>query len=217
MLPMAGTHVQMFILGSLTQGEAHGYQLLARAKLWGVEEWAGFGAGSIYNALRTLEKRGLVERSGTERRGGYAPATVYAITDEGRAELRGLLHTSAVEGFIHDPFDLVTPFLGLLPSDERKTLIQLHVACLERRRVESEAHYVHVKQHIAEGKPLEWVLVAMEKGQRMIAEAIASAQELLTRCEAWGPPEALPRAGGHVGRSIEGSPGYRRTETDSTE
>jgi hypothetical protein len=43
---MAAANVQMFILGNLTQGEAHGYQLLARARMWGVEDWAGFGAKS---------------------------------------------------------------------------------------------------------------------------------------------------------------------------
>ncbi len=197
---MAGKHVQMFILGSLAQGEAHGYQLLARARRWEVEDWAGFGAGSIYNALGTLEKRGLVERVGTEQHGGYSPATVYAITDAGRTELNELLHTVAAESVSHDPFDLVTPFLGLLPLEERLALVELHITDLERRIADAKVHLEHIEQHVADGKPLDWVLIAIEKGRRVNEEALASARELLTRCQTWGPPDPLPRGEGCLGR-----------------
>jgi DNA-binding PadR family transcriptional regulator len=225
---MAATNVQMFILGNLTQGEAHGYQLLARARMWGVEDWAGFGAGSIYNALATLEKKGLVVRSGTERHGGYAPATIYAITDAGREALRDLLHAAAASAAIHDPFDLVTPFLGLLPLDERRQLIQAHIAALERRLADGDGHQAHVQRHVDDGKPLEWVLAAMEKNRRFNEEAAASARELLERSASWQPPEPLPRgdcarAGDHdpCGRAderrAEGDGNHRQQTEESNE
>jgi DNA-binding PadR family transcriptional regulator len=192
---MAGDNVQMFVLGSLTQGEAHGYQLVARAKKWGVDDWAGFGSGSIYNALRTLAKRGLIVECGTEQHGGYAPATVYGITAEGRKRLLELLHETACEVAGHDPFDIVTAFIGILPVEQRRELIEAHIAAI-RQRLESVAdHRTHMQEHVAGGAPYDWVLAAMEKGRRGGNIAIESALELLTRCEAWQPPEPLARGG----------------------
>ena len=186
---MIGNNVQMFILGSLTQGEAHGYQLLARAKLWGVDDWAGFSAGSIYNALRTLEKRGLIVRSGTEQHGGYAPATMYAITDEGRAGLLTMIRSAATQLAAHDPFDLVTAFLGLLPVTERKELIEAHAASIERRIQAWGPEYEHMREHVAEGEPYDWVLATLEKSRSIAGLMIESARELIPRSEEWGPPE----------------------------
>jgi len=190
---MAGDNVQMFILGSLTQGEAHGYQLLARAKKWGVEDWAGFGAGSVYNALRTLEKRGLIVRSGTEQRGGYAPATVFCITDDGRARVVEMIHEAVRQATIQDPFDLATAFFGLLPMEERKELVEARLASIEERFSDWDAHFEHMKEHVAAGLQFDWVLAAMEKGRLMGEAQRTSARELLGRCEAWGPPEPMGR------------------------
>ena len=200
---MAGDNVQMFILCSLTQGEAHGYQLLARAKKWGVEDWAGFSAGSVYNAFRTLEKRGLIVRCGTEQHGGYAPATLYSITDAGRARAVEMIHEAVEHAAVHDPFDLATAFFGLLPVEERKQLVERRVALVEERVDHWDAHHAHMEEHVAAGQPYDWVLAAMEKGLAMGDAALASARELLTRCEEWGPPERLGRTGGPLEDAVE--------------
>jgi DNA-binding PadR family transcriptional regulator len=191
---VAGDNVQMFILGSLTQGEAHGYQLVARARTWGVDDWAGFKTGSIYNALRTLEKRGLVAQLGTERHGGYAPATVFGITDEGRTQLVEMLHEAATEFTAVDPFDLVTAFFGLLTAQERKELIRAHAVGI-RKRVEGwESKYAHMKERVEQGAPYDWVLAAIEKGRRVAQVAIDASEELPARCEQWKPPEPFLRS-----------------------
>jgi DNA-binding PadR family transcriptional regulator len=188
---MAGDNVQMFILGSLTQGEAHGYQLAARAKQWGVDRWAGFSAGSIYNALRTLDKNGLIEQRGTEQHGSYAPATIYGITEAGRTRAVEMLRRTAAETVTHDPFDLVTAFLGLFSVEERKELIEAHIANLERRRQLWDEQYRHMREHVDRGEPYDWVLAAMEKSRRAAELLISCAEELLTRCEGWAAPAPL--------------------------
>jgi len=195
---MAGDNVQMFILGSLTQGDAHGYQLVARAKSWGVEDWAGFGAGSIYNALRSLEKRELIVRCGTEQRGGYAPATVYGLTDLGRERLVEMLHETADGVHINDPFDIVTAFIGMLPAAERREIIKAHIAALQRRLDTVALDHERVSAHVEQGAPYDWVLATIEKGTRVGAVAIESAESLLTRSDSWGPPERLTRAADRV-------------------
>jgi DNA-binding PadR family transcriptional regulator len=188
---MAGDDVQMFILGSLTQGEAHGYQLTARAKRWGVDQWAGFSTGSIYNALRTLEKHGFIEQRGTEQHGGYAPATAYGITDRGRERVLDMLRRTAVESVTHDPFDLVTAFLGLFPVEERRQLIDSHIAQIKRRLAGWEPQYQEMREHVDRGLPYDWVLAALEKSKRAGELLISSAEELRVRSATWQPPEPL--------------------------
>jgi DNA-binding PadR family transcriptional regulator len=190
---VAGDNVQMFILGSLTQGEANGYQLVARAKKWGVDTWAGFKTGSIYNALRTLQKRGLVKRLGTEQRGGYAPATVFGITEEGRSRLVELLHEAAAEFSAVDPFDLVTAFFGVVPVEERRELIDAHIVGIRRRVDRLETKYAEMEERVAQGAPADWALAALEKGRRFARAATESCESLSERCEQWEPPEPLSR------------------------
>ena len=72
-----GSNIKLFILGLLHQGEAYGYQIQACAKRWGVEDWAGFSQGSLYNALLRLRRQGLILEHGTTQHGSYAPATLY--------------------------------------------------------------------------------------------------------------------------------------------
>ena len=191
---MAGDNVQMFILGSLTQGEAHGYQLTARAKQWGVDRWAGFSTGSIYNALRTLDKNGLIEQRGTEQHGSYAPATIYGITELGRTRALEMLRRTAAETSTHDPFDLVTAFLGLFPVEERKELIAAHIATLEQRGQFWDEEYRHMREHVDRGEPYDWVLAAMEKARRAGELLVSCAEELLTRSEGGAAPEPLRAA-----------------------
>jgi DNA-binding PadR family transcriptional regulator len=190
---VAGDQVQMFILGSLSQGEAHGYQLLARAKKWGVDDWAGFGAGSIYNALKTLQRRGLIVEQGTEQHGSYAPATIYAITPEGHATLLQMVRDGAVRAELHDPFDLVTAFLGLFPPEERQQIVATRIASIERRMQRWGDHYSHIQEHVDQGYPLDWVLAAIEKGMKTGEVALEWAHELLSRSLDWSPPPPLTR------------------------
>jgi len=191
---VTGDNVQMFILGSLAQGGAHGYQLLARAKKWGVSGWAGFGSGPIYNALRSLEKKGLVAKDGTEQQGRYAPATVYRITEAGRDRLGELMRQAMLQVAVDDPADLATAFLGILPVEQRQELIHERVRALEQREEWWQPRYEEARTEVAKGRPLDWILVAMEKGHRVNEVARQSAEELLARSANWGPPEPLTRA-----------------------
>ncbi len=71
------------LLVVLQEKPMHGYEIMKALE----ERFHGFykpSAGSIYPALRTLNRRGLVTVAGGERR------KVYRITPEGRAYLRGV-------------------------------------------------------------------------------------------------------------------------------
>jgi DNA-binding PadR family transcriptional regulator len=188
---MAGTTVQMFVLGSLMQEPAHGYQLTARVKRWHVDNWAGFGSGSIYNALGTLERQGAIERMGTKQQGGYAPATVYGITEQGHERFRELLEAVATSVADQDPFDLVCAFLGLLLPEERKELIEARLAAVERRLAWGAERWQYRKSHAVDGPSADWVSVVFERGRDVLKLALETTHKVRALAEHWPLPEPL--------------------------
>ena len=68
---------------------AHGYLVRRELVSWQVEEWANVQPGSIYNALRTLTRDGLlVEQEAPIAVGGTGPAAraTYRLTPDGESE-----------------------------------------------------------------------------------------------------------------------------------
>ena len=107
------------ILGLLMERPRHGYELkrsLGELGFWKVS------FGSLYPALRRLEKRGAIEAmAGTGRR------KAYAITEEGRAVFEELLSADPDASETDRAFQTRLAFLGHMPSDRR-------VRVLEQRR-----------------------------------------------------------------------------------
>jgi DNA-binding PadR family transcriptional regulator len=107
------------ILGLLMEGPRHGYELkraLGELGFWKVS------FGSLYPALRRLEKRGAIEATaGTGRR------KAYAITDEGITTFTTLLEADPDATETDRAFQIRLAFLGHLAPERR-------VRVLEERR-----------------------------------------------------------------------------------
>src|SRR5207244_4290432 len=73
---MALTHVDVIVLGLLAEEPLYGYQLLERYRSRAMELWAEVGRASVYQALRRLERDGLVpgKAQGGQGRPGAGPA-----------------------------------------------------------------------------------------------------------------------------------------------
>jgi len=71
------------MLLSIREWDSHGYELMGRARSLGFEK---MNPGTMYRALRQMEKDGVVESSWETARGGAA-RRMYAITDAGEAYL----------------------------------------------------------------------------------------------------------------------------------
>lgn len=69
----------------------HGYGIKQILRGDGLDFWFPVEDASIYSALRTLLKQGLVRRAGTGRHGARPRHELYAITPAGRREYRRLL------------------------------------------------------------------------------------------------------------------------------
>jgi DNA-binding PadR family transcriptional regulator len=121
----------MLVLGVVRNlGQAHGYQVRRELLTWRADTWAHVAPGSIYQALRTLTKHGLLEEVGTES-GGGPERTVYRLAPDGETEFFHLVRNA-----VSDPADTLDElsaafgFLHLLPRGEVATLLDYRVRAL---------------------------------------------------------------------------------------
>ncbi|MCO1658975.1 PadR family transcriptional regulator [Pseudonocardia humida] len=123
--------VRMLVLGVVRDlGQAHGYQVRRELMSWRADAWANVAPASIYQALRTLTKRGLVSEVGTES-GGGPERTVYRLTPDGETEFWHLVRSAVSDP--HDTLDELSAafgFLHLLPRAEVATLLDYRVRAL---------------------------------------------------------------------------------------
>ncbi|MGA7712019.1 MAG: PadR family transcriptional regulator [Rhizomicrobium sp.] len=84
--------VRLLILGVLHRGDFHPYEIKRRLDNAMVECYIDVDVGTLYYAIKQLEKEGLISPVAHERvaRGGVR--TVYKITAKGKSEFRTLLH-----------------------------------------------------------------------------------------------------------------------------
>lgn len=80
------------ILGVLHRGDFHPYEIKRRLENAMVECYIDVDVGTLYYAIRQLEKEGLISAVSREpvARGGMR--TIYRITPQGKAEFQTLLH-----------------------------------------------------------------------------------------------------------------------------
>lgn len=83
---------RLLILGVLHRGDFHPYEIKRRLQNAMVECYIDVDVGTLYYAIRQLEKEGLISPVSRERvaRGGMR--TIYKITAKGKGEFQTLLH-----------------------------------------------------------------------------------------------------------------------------
>lgn len=85
-------NARLLVLGVLHRGDFHPYEIKRRLEAAMVECYIDVDVGTLYYAVRQLEKEGLIEALVQERvaRGGIR--TIYRITPDGRSEFQKGLH-----------------------------------------------------------------------------------------------------------------------------
>lgn len=124
---------RMLVLGVVQlAGEAHGYQVRRELQSWSAERWANVQPGSIYHALKSLEKDGLLQTAGTEE-GGEGPArTTYRITPEGTSDLLAMIGNALADASTApDSLGAAVALLTLLPRDKAVVLLEHRLTGLE--------------------------------------------------------------------------------------
>ncbi len=167
--------VRLFVLGIVYEHDTHGYEIKAAARLWGVEKWAKIGFGSLYHALGSLEREGLIREIGVEQEGNRPPRTVYRVTDEGRTAFLTMLRKALVSVERVDA-DLALAFVPNLPPAERKSLLAER---LVRLRSEADAASRFLLRARTELDAIPWVAASVQHGGALIDVEIAWTSGLL--------------------------------------
>jgi DNA-binding PadR family transcriptional regulator len=117
---MALTSTRLLVLGAVRgSGPIHGYDVRRKLLSWEVDKWANVAPGSIYNALRTLTREGLLEIVGTGRQGARPERTTYQFTADGEKEFQQLLRDHVWHSRLpHHPLLVGLAFFRLLPREE---------------------------------------------------------------------------------------------------
>src|SRR5580765_6864048 len=92
-------NARLLVLGVLHRGDFHPYEIKRRLEAAMVECYVDVDVGTLYYAVRKLEKASFIAEVAQERvaRGGVR--TIYRVTPAGRAEFRDGLHAQFdVEG-----------------------------------------------------------------------------------------------------------------------
>lgn len=117
---MARTSTKLLVLGAVREaGAIHGYDLRQELLSWRAEEWANVAPGSIYNALNTLAREGMLEVIGTHRQGARPERTTYRLTASGEKEFQELLRDNLRRSRLpNHPLLAGLAFVPFLPRDE---------------------------------------------------------------------------------------------------
>lgn len=197
----------------------HGYEVRRELISWRAQEWASVQPGSIYNALKTLTRDGLVEVASTDQVGGRPERTTYRLTAAGAEEFHTLLREEWWN--VRMPVDPMMAAVSFLSEMSRAEAIE----ALEHRAAQIHGMVRHtefaIEAHDGTESPYH-VREMMRLMNARIAAELAWSQQFIARLRnheystADDPPPAGPRAarsgGSDRGPPPPEPPRPRRTE-----
>src|SRR5262249_34271604 len=98
-----GNLLALAVMSYLSQRPMHPYELSRTLREHGDARSIKFNHGSLYMVVGQLAKAGYIAEVETSRAGQRPERTVYALTNEGRAEFRDWLRELAAEPGRGDP------------------------------------------------------------------------------------------------------------------
>lgn len=144
--------VRLILLGMLKIRPLSGYEIQQVLQTSQTDVWAGVLPGSIYHALKKMDKEGLVEVDSLEKTGHRIKA-IYKITEKGLTEFKRLVKDNLREKSIVLPGQLyaAVSFLSELSPEESIEALSEQRALLEeeleslREGLKTKEQYVEVK------------------------------------------------------------------------
>ena len=124
---------RLLVLGAIrVMQPVHGYEVRRELISWRLEENTNVKPGSIYGAIRTLEKDGCIAVHARESDDRRPERTTYVLTGEGEKEFQLLLRTSWWS--VSSSSEPLIPALSLmlhLPREELVQALQARMSVLE--------------------------------------------------------------------------------------
>ena len=165
---MTVSKVEVAVLACLAEAPLHGYDLLERMKARSMDLWAEVGKASVYQALRRLERQGLVAGRDQEGTGG-PDRHVYRITRTGRDRLRsGLVERFGAAAPYETGAGLALGFVHLLSAAETRRALEARERGLHDLMEAAQTQRVGTRSESEAGRA---VADAMLERQTALAEA----------------------------------------------
>ncbi len=113
---------RLLVLGVIRiQQPVHGYEVRRELISWRIEETANVKPGSIYSAIRTLERDGCIAVHSRESEDHRPERTSYVLTGEGETEFQLLMRQSWWR--VDHPAEPLVPALSMMLFMPREELI----------------------------------------------------------------------------------------------
>lgn len=136
---MSVSAAEAALLGLLSEGAKHPYQVEKDVQFRDMRYWTELSMSTIYKALTKLEVMNLVDSS-TEISEGNRARKVYQLTREGEEAFRDKLAELLQEPeHLRWQADVAFYFMGVLPVDKQKELLQNYRQGLEKSITEFKA------------------------------------------------------------------------------
>jgi len=137
--------VQSILLGFLMRSSMTGYDL-KKAFSISFSFFSGLSYGTIYPALKKMEKLGLISKT-VEIQDGAPNRKVYTITEAGKKFFLDSLRSPFSPEQPKSPFLMRLFFFAFLPPEERKAIAVEHLRSVEQLRGQLEAIGPEVEIH----------------------------------------------------------------------
>ena len=124
---------RLLVLGILDVQPMSGYDIQQILRLSDAERWGGVLIGSIYHALKKMEKEGLVEVESIEQT-GHRQKAIYRITEEGQAYSKKLVKEALEASSVNYPSKLYSglSFVEKISNEEALTVLNNQLRSLEK-------------------------------------------------------------------------------------
>lgn len=164
------------VLAHLVMGPQHPYELGKQLKETGKDRNIKFNRGSLYMVVEQLRKAGFVAEQETVKDTQRPERTVYALTDEGRAELYDWMR-ELVRDPVHEypQFGVALSLISVLDPVEAVELLRARAAALTKDVDETRAM---IAKATADG--VEWIFLVEEEYRISVLEAELRLVEKLT-------------------------------------
>ncbi|KNZ41302.1 PadR family transcriptional regulator [Acetobacterium bakii] len=128
---------RVLVLGMLDVQPLSGYDIQQVLRLSDAERWGGVLIGSIYHALKKMEKEGLVAVDSIEQT-GHRQKAIYKITKKGQAHLQQLVGECLEASSVSYPSTLYSglSFIEKISNDDALTALYHQRDALAREYAE---------------------------------------------------------------------------------
>ncbi|AFM25096.1 PadR family transcriptional regulator [Desulfomonile tiedjei] len=137
--------IQSILLGFLMRNSMTGYDL-KKAFSISFAFFSGLSYGSIYPALRKMEKNGLITKQ-VEIQDGAPNRKVYTITETGRTEFLNSLKSPLSPEQPKSTFLMRLFFFGHLSPQDRKSVAQKHLGAIKQMQAQLQSVQPQVAAH----------------------------------------------------------------------